>query len=86
MKKSFYRLDTTGLPRDIRMALVTDLHAQRHDSLLSALREISPDYILMAGDILESLDGSCDKINEGTFSALEGAANISTTFYSTGNH
>lgn len=86
MKKSFYRLNAAELPRNIRMALVTDLHAQRHDRLLAELSEISPDYILMAGDILEALDGSCDEINDGTFSVLEGAARIATTFYSTGNH
>ncbi len=86
MKKSFYRSDGTGLPSGLRMALVTDLHAQGHDRLLLELKELSPDYILMAGDILEALDGSCDEINERAFSVLAGSANITTTFYSTGNH
>ena len=86
MKKSFYRLSGTSLPKGVRMALVTDLHAQDPRRLLCELEKIKPDYILMAGDILEALDGSCDSQNENTFSVLSGAVAIAPTFYTTGNH
>ena len=86
MKKSFYRLERSGLPSGLRMVLVTDLHAQDPSRLIKALRECSPDYILMAGDILEALDGSCDEINTRAFSVLSDASAIATTFYCTGNH
>lgn len=86
MKKSFYSLKGGKLPSGLRMVLCTDLHAQSYGDVLDALREISPDYILLAGDILESLDGSCDGINENAFGFLGGAADIAPTFYSMGNH
>ncbi len=86
MKKSFYTLRDTRLPKNIRMALVTDLHAQDPFRLLKELEECSTDYILMAGDILEALDGSCEEKNRKAFAVLSGAAKIATTFYTTGNH
>ena len=86
MKTSVYRLEDSGLPRGKRMALLTDLHAQSPRALLRELQRLSPDYILMAGDMLEALDGSCDGINSEAFEALSGAARIAPTFYCTGNH
>ena len=86
MKTSVYRLEGTDLPCGKRMALVTDLHSQDPQKLLCDLQRLSPDYILMAGDILEALDGSCDGINREAFESLSGAASIAPTFYSTGNH
>ena len=86
MRTSIYRLENTDLPKNKRFALVTDLHAQSPNALLRKLGKISPDYILMAGDILEALDGSCDGINQKAFEVLSGAARIAPTFYSTGNH
>ena len=86
MKKSFYKLTPSRLPSGVRMVLVSDLHAQDPATLLKTLKKLSPDYILMAGDILEALDGSCEDINKKAFCVFEGAAAIATTFYTTGNH
>lgn len=86
MKKSFYFAKGGALPRGLRMALVTDLHSQEYSRVTDGLRSIAPDYILLAGDILEALDGSLDGINEKAFGFLFKAALIAPTFYSTGNH
>ena len=86
MKKTFYRLSGKPFGRAVRFALVSDLHSQDPKKLLSELARLSPDYILMAGDILEALDGSLDDLNEKAFSVFEGCANIAPTFYCTGNH
>lgn len=86
MKKSFYSLKGGAFPKGVRMVLVTDLHAQKYDHVLSALRELAPDYILLGGDILEALDGSRDDTNDAAFGFLSGAAKVAPTFYSVGNH
>ena len=86
MKKSFYSLESDIFPRRARMALVTDLHAQSYRRVVRELQKLKPDYILMAGDILEALDGRYDTTNEKTFGIFSAAAAIAPTFYATGNH
>ena len=86
MKKSYYSLVDSSLPRGLRLAIVSDLHAQSPRRAVDALREIKPTHILMAGDILEALDGSCDEKNAAAFEIFERAAAIAPTFYCTGNH
>ena len=86
MKKSFYSIEGGAFPKGLKMALVTDLHAQSYGKLVAALREIGPDYILLAGDILEALDGSCDVKNKDALGFLFEAARIAPAFYSIGNH
>ena len=56
MKKSNYSLADSSLPRGLRLAIVSDLHAQSSRRAIDALREIKPTHILMAGDILEALE------------------------------
>ena len=72
--------------KEARIALIADLHAQSYDRVIDELVKLSPDYILMAGDILEQLDGSSDEINEKAFGIFSEAARIAPTFYVTGNH
>ncbi|MBE6592707.1 MAG: hypothetical protein E7642_01790 [Ruminococcaceae bacterium] len=86
MKKSFYSVLADGFKEQKRIALVTDLHAQSYKRVTDGLLKISPDYILMAGDILEALDGSSDEINERAFGIFAESAKIAPTFYVTGNH
>lgn len=86
MKQSFYTLPTQRFPRRARIALIADLHAGEPREILAALEKLKPDYILLAGDILEALDGSRDIENEKAFGIFKGCADIAPTFYSTGNH
>ena len=86
MKKTFYRLEHKAFGRRIRMALVADLHASDPKKAIDALREECPDYILLAGDILEALDGSFDAYNEKAMEIFSACASIAPTFYCTGNH
>ena len=86
MKKSFYSIFADTFKEPKRMALVADLHSQSYKRVINGLLEISPDYILMAGDIFEGLDGSFDETNEKAFGILFEAAKIAPTFYVTGNH
>lgn len=86
MKQTFYTLDKGSFPRHARFALVADLHAGDPKRVTEALAEIDPDYILLAGDILEALDGSCDEKNRQAFEIFEHCADIAPSFYTTGNH
>ncbi len=86
MKQTVYKLSSSAFPRHFRAALVSDLHASDPKRTINALCDISPDYILLAGDIVEALDGSCDEKNHKTLEIFEKAAAIAPTFYCTGNH
>ena len=69
-----------------RIALACDLHAGNPKKAIAELKKIKPDYILLAGDILEALDGRKDLLNERAFPLLEECAKLAPTFYCTGNH
>ena len=86
MKKTFYSLSSEKITKKIRIALVSDLHAGAFSKVVEKLREIAPDYILLAGDILEALDGSCDEKNKRAVGVFKECAKIAPTFYTTGNH
>ena len=81
-----YKIRSASFGGHKRFALVSDLHSGSPKKVIERLRRISPDYILLAGDIFENLDGSLDAKNEKAFSILEECAMISPSFYSTGNH
>ena len=86
MKKTFYRLEHKSFGRRARIALVADLHGAEPKRVVEALLEEHPDYILLAGDILEALDGSFDEYNEKAMGIFSACASIAPTFYCTGNH
>lgn len=86
MKHTFYTVRSASFQKSLRIALVADMHAGDPKRVLKALDGLSPDCILLAGDILEALDGSCDEKNRRAACIFKGCANIAPTFYCTGNH
>ena len=46
MKKTFYNIRSESFSKALRLALVSDLHAQDYQKVLLLLREVKPDYIL----------------------------------------
>lgn len=86
MKNTFYKIYSPSFKKNIRFALVSDLHAQDYRKPLELVRKAKPDYILFAGDIFEALDGSYADINEATLPLFFEAAKIAPCFYCTGNH
>ena len=63
MRKIFYKISSDRFDKNIRLALVSDLHAQSYKQPMRLVKEESPDYILFGGDIFEALDGSFEKKN-----------------------
>ena len=85
MRKTVYTLKNS-FERNRRIALVSDLHAENPKRTIAELKKIKPDYILLAGDILEALNGTKDSLNERVFPIFIACADIAPTFYCTGNH
>ncbi|MBE6534482.1 MAG: hypothetical protein E7678_05910 [Ruminococcaceae bacterium] len=86
MKNTFYKISSPSFKRNVRFALVSDLHAQDYHNALELVKEANPDYILFGGDIFEALDGSFAQKNEKVFPFFYEAAKIAPSFYCTGNH
>lgn len=86
MKKTVYEINSSSFSKNICFAVVSDLHGRDPQKVIELLKEESPDYILMPGDILEKLDGENNKAFENGYKLLCEAAEIAPTFYSTGNH
>lgn len=86
MKQTFYSLKNQKFSKHVRIALLCDLHAGNYTKALEKLEKLTPDYILLAGDMLEALDGSCDDKNKRAMGVFKACAKIAPTFYTTGNH
>lgn len=82
-----YTLESSRLQRgeSLRIALITDLHSTYHGNaqqhLIEAVRNASPDVILLAGDIAD--DGVPI---DGALRFLDGIQSIAPRYYVTGNH
>ena len=86
MKSTFYKICSPSFKRNIRFALLCDLHAQDHHEALELVRKAEPDYILFGGDIFEALDGSFAERNEKVLPLFFEVAKVAPSFYCTGNH
>lgn len=86
MRKTVYEIKEHKFCRPTCFALVADLHGGDPTDVIKILADEAPDYILMAGDIFERLDGTKDKKYENGIKLMSEAAKIAPTFYSTGNH
>ena len=86
---SSYKISTGRFERPLRFALLSDLHSREGmdvSGIVSLVREASPDYILMPGDVLERLDGKCEEQKASGFELMRASAEIAPVFYSIGNH
>lgn len=86
MKITKYNLCTAKDTADLKIACVSDLHAHPCQTVLRLLEVISPDIILLAGDIMEIPTDYMEKRNKNAICFLEQAAKIAPCFYCFGNH
>jgi len=86
MKHTHYTLSGHRFGKPLCFAVISDLHGGDPSAILDALKEASPNFILMPGDIFERLDGKEDEIHQRGFILLQEASKIAPTLYSTGNH
>lgn len=80
-----YSVDAEQISSEIRIALVTDLHSCRYGknqkNLISAVDSLSPDLILLGGDIFDD-----ELPDQNTELFLAGIAGRYPCYYVTGNH
>ena len=81
MKVTNYTVPT-ALSRSYSFALLADMHSRIPQGILMTLTALVPDFIVLAGDIV---DGGFQKEPQ-MLSFLAGAAMIAPTYYATGNH
>lgn len=88
LQRKFPKLRVTRylLPARVKekIAFVSDLHRTRPEPVLGRLAELSPDLILVGGDILNKEQLSVP--SSRGFAFLRGAAAIAPTYYILGNH
>jgi len=80
MKITHYWFKTDKTEKDLRIAVVADLHSRAPDAVISAVEQIRPDAVCIAGDLTEALDGTLDGKNENGFRALRALSAIAPYF------
>lgn len=86
MKITKYKISTEKKGIDLKLAVVSDLHARPYKNVVRALKSINPDVILLPGDIVEIAADYMNKRNQNGLSFLKEAATIAPTYYCHGNH
>lgn len=86
MKVTSYNIDTDKKGIDITVACVSDLHARPCKRIIDALKSISPDIILLAGDIFEIIAPYMESRNKNAMEFIKECVTIAPTFYTIGNH
>lgn len=86
MKITQYSIKSKNISDGLTVACVTDLHGRKSKDIVPALRSISPDIILLAGDIFEVATRYMEKRNVNAFQFLADALEIAPVYYCYGNH
>ncbi len=86
MKITKYTIETQKTEIDLHAAVVSDLHARPYDKVIEALERISPDTILLPGDILEIATDNMQSRNQTALAFLKHASEIAPCYYCYGNH
>lgn len=86
MKISRYDIITDKKGVNIKLACASDLHARPYRKVLTALEKISPDVILLPGDIVEIAADHMDVRNKNGLNFLKEATRIAPCYYTYGNH
>ena len=86
MKITNYTINTDKKGIDITVACVSDLHARPCKKVISALKSIHPDVILLSGDIFEIITPYMSDRNQNAYEFANECVSIAPVFYTIGNH
>lgn len=86
MQVTKYDVYTKKLSMPLKIACVSDVHGRKVPRAIEAVRAISPDVILLAGDILEISAEYMKERNENAMVFLKEMVAIAPTYYCFGNH
>ena len=86
MQITKYQIKSPKINKRMTLACVSDVHARKSDAVVDALKKLSPDVILLAGDIIEVSNDYMKKRNVNAISFLESISTIAPIYYCFGNH
>ncbi|MBE6584603.1 MAG: hypothetical protein E7649_06490 [Ruminococcaceae bacterium] len=86
MKITKYNVITDKIDKDLVVACVSDIHGRKAQKAIEAVRKISPDVVLLAGDILEISVDYMNERNETAIDFLKQMVDIAPSYYCFGNH
>jgi len=86
MKVTKYHVNTTKINKPLNIACVSDLHARKSDAVIDTLKKIAPDFILLAGDIIEVSNEFMRERNKNAMRFFEAVSKIAPVYYCFGNH
>ena len=76
VKITNYNINTKKIDSDLTVACVSDLHSRPCEKIVAALKSISPDIILLAGDIFEIITPYMSKRNENASQFIKDCLSI----------
>ena len=87
LKTTRYRIETEGLKEDIRIVHLSDLHGKsfgrKNLRLVSKIAAISPDFIVITGDIIHKYT---EKNKRVALEAISSLSAVAPVLYVSGNH
>lgn len=86
MRITRYTIYTDKPGINIRAACIADLHSHPYNSIIESIKKISPDVILLPGDIVEVATEYMEERNRYGLDFLREAVKLAPTFYTYGNH
>ncbi len=86
MKITEYQIPTSKAVGNITVACVSDLHARKYGKVIATLKQIEPELILLAGDILEVSNEYMRKRNKYALDFLSEISSLCPIYYCFGNH
>lgn len=84
MTTTYYSLHLKGAPKSMKIAIAADLHNNPFDRAIRAIRQESPDIILIPGDLMD--DAELRDPSSRGYEFLRLCVKIAPTYYSVGNH
>ncbi len=81
-----YQINTSKVYNSLSVACVSDVHGRKSHAVVDALVKLSPDVILLAGDIVEVSNDFMKQRNENAMRFLERIVGIAPIYYCFGNH
>ena len=80
-----YEISSTKISNDVNIVMIADIHDHHckvKDQIVDRIKQLMPDIILCAGDIIDN-ESESDK---GTIEFLESLTEIADVYFSLGNH
>ena len=86
MKITEYEIKTNKIKCSVTLAVISDLHSRPYQNVFETVKSISPDAILLPGDIVEVATEYMEERNKNGLEFLKMVSTVAPTYYCYGNH